>query len=249
MWNHWKWRQCPFQGTKSFYAVLVSLRSATWKQKQVSFQTLHWFSLWYWVLQCENNKVPSNNKVLSNKKRLPSKPHIGSCSIRFAFELWHVKKTRPTKQQSFFQSLHQVLLCILCYWFLWCKSNNSFPHFLMGLMYLALLSYQSGMQACAGLQKLKHRGRTGSSHSSTIYENSSTAAFSNRGVLQDNSRCPSWMPSLTHPVQLIPREDHTRSTPWPPCIHIHCWQAHIYATYNSLMTLILWAAEMVNFKT
>ena len=32
-------------------------------------------------------------------------------------------------------------------------------------------------------------------------------------VLQDNSRCPSGMLTLTHPVQFVPREDHAGNTP------------------------------------
>ena len=34
-----------------------------------------------------------------------------------------------------------------------------------------------------------------------------------RGVLQDNSRHPSGMLALTHPVQLVPREDLAGNTP------------------------------------
>ena len=36
---------------------------------------------------------------------------------------------------------------------------------------------------------------------------------STRGALQDNSRCPLGILTLTLPVQLVPREDHVGNTP------------------------------------
>ena len=42
-----------------------------------------------------------------------------------------------------------------------------------------------------------------------------------KGVLQDKSRRPLGMLSLTHPLKLVPREDHAGNTPWPPHIHLH----------------------------
>ena len=54
-----------------------------------------------------------------------------------------------------------------------------------------------------------------------------------REVLLDNSRCPSGMLTLTHPVQLVPRKDHARNTPRPPDIHLHWWKAHIQPTDDS----------------
>ena len=38
------------------------------------------------------------------------------------------------------------------------------------------------------------------------------------------------MLTLTHPVQLFPREDHAGNTPWPPHIHLHQWKAHTKPT-------------------
>ena len=52
-----------------------------------------------------------------------------------------------------------------------------------------------------------------------LYENSAAGAGqvpleqSARGVLQDNSRCPLGMLTLTYPLQLCPREDHEGNTP------------------------------------
>ena len=75
-------------------------------------------------------------------------------------------------------------------------------------------------------QKLQHRGRTGSSHSGIIWElqQHSPVEQSARGVLRDNSRCSSGMLTFTHPVQLVPGEDHAGNTPWPPHIHLHWWK-------------------------
>ena len=71
----------------------------------------------------------------------------------------------------------------------------------------------------AGPQKLTHRGRTGSCHSGTTWELQPCSRLekSVMGVLQDNSKCPSGMLTLTHHVQHVPREDHAGNT---PCHHI-----------------------------
>ena len=66
-----------------------------------------------------------------------------------------------------------------------------------------------------------------------LYENSSSVILSNSqlgrgsGGSQDNSRCLSGMLTLTHPVQLVPREDHVGNTTWLPHISFHQWQAHM----------------------
>ena len=80
----------------------------------------------------------------------------------------------------------------------------------------------------AGLQKFQYRGRTGSSHSGTIWQlhQCSPLEQSAREVLQDNSRCPLGMLTLTHPVTLVLREDYAGNIPWPPHIHLHWWKAH-----------------------
>ena len=66
--------------------------------------------------------------------------------------------------------------------------------------------------------------RTGSTHSSTIWKLQQCSPLEQlaREVLQDNSRCPSGMLtlSLTHPVQLVPSEDHAGNTPWPSHSHM-----------------------------
>ena len=56
------------------------------------------------------------------------------------------------------------------------------------------------------------------------------------------------MLNLTHPVQLVPRDDHAQNTPLPPEIHLLWWKAYMYATYDLPTTSNLWVAAMVNFK-
>ena len=48
-----------------------------------------------------------------------------------------------------------------------------------------------------------------------------------RWVLQDNSEWPSGMLTLIHSVQVVPREDYTANTLWPPHFPGHYRQAHI----------------------
>ena len=83
-----------------------------------------------------------------------------------------------------------------------------------------------------GPQKPLHSGRTGSSHSGTIWElqQCSPLEQSARGVLQNNSRCPSPMLTLAHPVQLVPREDYAGNASWTSHIHLDWWQAHMAPT-------------------
>ena len=68
-----------------------------------------------------------------------------------------------------------------------------------------------------------------SSHLGTRWEpqRCSPLEQSGRGVLEDNSRCPSGMLTLSHPVQLASREDHAGNTPWSPHIHLHWWKANM----------------------
>ena len=47
-----------------------------------------------------------------------------------------------------------------------------------------------------------------------------------QGILQNYSRYPPGLLTLTHPVKLVPRENRGVYTPWPPSIHLHWWQAH-----------------------
>ena len=81
----------------------------------------------------------------------------------------------------------------------------------------------------AGPWKLQHRRRTSSSHSDTICElqQCSPLEESAMGVLQDNSRCSCRILTLTHPVKLVPREDHAGNTPCPPHIYLHWWKANM----------------------
>ena len=67
----------------------------------------------------------------------------------------------------------------------------------------------------ADSQKPQQLGRTGSSHSGTILElqRCSPLKESASGVPTDSSRRPSGMLTLTHPVQLVPREEHALETP------------------------------------
>ena len=57
-----------------------------------------------------------------------------------------------------------------------------------------------------------------------LYENTSSAVLFNsqRGeFFKTIVVVPSGMLTLTHPVQLVPGDDHAGDTPWPSCIHLH----------------------------
>ena len=57
-----------------------------------------------------------------------------------------------------------------------------------------------------------------------LYENSNSAVLLNSQlgeIFKTIVGVPSWMLTLTHPVQLVPREDHAGNTPWPPHNHLH----------------------------
>ena len=101
-------------------------------------------------------------------------------------------------------------------------------------------------------QSLEYRLMTGPQElrQGTIRElqQCSSLEQSAREVLQDNSRCPSGMLTLTHPVQHSPERrscrKHSMTTTHPfslvegPC-----------AASGASATLISWVAAMVNFKT
>ena len=103
----------------------------------------------------------------------------------------------------------------------------------------------------AGPKKFQHRGRNGSSYSGTTWElqQCSSLEQSATGVLLDNSRCLSGMLTLTHPVQLVPREDHAGNTPWPLHIHLHWWKALMQPTICWRHRSQGWQQWWTNFKT
>ena len=74
-----------------------------------------------------------------------------------------------------------------------------------------------------------HRRRSRSSHSSTIWklQRSSPLEQSARRVLRDNSRCPSGMLTLTHPVQLAPRTSCRKYSMTNIYLNLHWWKAHM----------------------
>ena len=70
----------------------------------------------------------------------------------------------------------------------------------------------------ARLWQSSEASTTASSYSGIIcqLQQWSPVEMSARGVLQDNSRHPSGMLTLTHPVQLVLREEHAGNIQWPP---------------------------------
>ena len=56
------------------------------------------------------------------------------------------------------------------------------------------------------------------------------------------------MLTLTHPVQLVPGEDHAGNTP-DHHTYTSTGGKPVYATYDLPTTSISWAAAMVNLKT
>ena len=128
----------------------------------------------------------------------------------------------------------------------------TFSTFDLGLLSFSFLrSWIHSFCLFLGNMHSESRWKTSSSHSGTTWElqQCSPLGQSAREVLPDNSRSPSGMLTLTHPVQVVPtpREDHAGNTQWPPYIHPRCWKAHMF-TYDLLTTPVVWGAAVMNFE-